>query len=722
MKATGRTRAIRKAIEQEIVDPLFDQLDTPANGALPAVVARNRRARARDRVIEALVSRGSANVPPALKRQIETLVAAWAARAFEDGYPDIEQLEIQCAEERDLVIARESGNPEKVLAVLEASYRKRVIEEFGSIELRGIQVSHRVHMDLSEVFVPLYLQEIGKSPESSDELTLLSVRRKVDEVLERQRRLLILGSPGGGKSTLVGWLASKYARENTLLPFVVVVRTLRAAVEFTPQWLAAHAQLELAIIEAALEKGRAALLVDGIDEATPEMRKELFASMDRLGRAYREATIVATSRPTGGKGEFERGLPQFSPQFQLADLIPSEVDEFVDKWCLAADKSVLKDSAEAARQSKKAADDLKGRISRSRPVQRLAVNPLLVTILCVVHRFLGRSIPEHRVTLYEKCTDALLYEWDRAKFQEGARIGELDAKQKRRLLRPIARTLHERHEAEIPEPEVVEIFKSVLPQIGRTDCNPADLVREIRDRSGILIERRPGFFGFSHLSFQEYLTALDFAASKQWDELADLWMDPWWHEVIVLAAGVEGADSDRLTSRLLSAGGHTGLVLAAQCLETAVDVPISRRKEIEQGLDKLIPPTDVDTLRSLLRVGALAAPLLLKAIDRSTGSGLGFTLFFLAHTAYDPAMPRIASLVSDQSLPPDSRYTAARALADATEKSEAACRVLREIIRQSPPAEVLNSILGALEHRHDPQALEIRGLATGALKSGRKAL
>jgi hypothetical protein len=40
---------------------------------------------------------------------------------------------------------------------------------------------------------------------------------------------------------------------------------------------------------------------------------------------------------------------------------------------------------------------------------------------------------------YEKCTDALLYEWDRGKFDEGAAIGFLDARAKRTLLMGIAR-------------------------------------------------------------------------------------------------------------------------------------------------------------------------------------------------------------------------------------------------------------------------------------------
>src|ERR1039457_6035040 len=135
--------------------------------------------------------------------------------------------------------------------------------------------------------------------------------------------------------------------------------------------------------------------------------------------------VIVTSRPAGAPGEIESCLPSFGG-FRLADFTDTEVHAFIDKWCAAAERSASSESSEAQKQAIAAADDLKSRIARSRPVQRIAVNPLLTTILCVVHRFLGRTIPEHRVTLYEKCTDALLYEWDRAKFPKDAAVGNLE--------------------------------------------------------------------------------------------------------------------------------------------------------------------------------------------------------------------------------------------------------------------------------------------------------
>ena len=54
-------------------------------------------------------------------------------------------------------------------------------------------------------------------------------------------------------------------------------------------------------------------------------------------------------------------------------------------------------------------------------------------------------------------------------------------------------------------------FEQALPDLGHKASNAKQLVEEIRDRSGMLVERRPGFFAFSHLVFQDYLTVLAFS-------------------------------------------------------------------------------------------------------------------------------------------------------------------------------------------------------------------
>jgi len=655
------TRGLRSTLEKRVVVPLFERVqgEYPPDQSLPEVVVTNRRRRAQERLVEALASRGSAKIPAELERRVESLVRDWAVRSFDDGFASLQEFEIQCAREHDLVVALESGDSQRVLSVLEQEYRQRIVKQFGSVELRGIQISHRVSLDLDKVYVPLHLESSiqDTQPGLVRQVSLFEARMPVAEVLREHRRVLIVGSPGSGKTTLVAFLATGLADgrlagelgwKERPLPLVLVVRTLKR-VSLTPRWLAQELEMDERLAARALEQGRAILLVDGLDEASEDLLKKLLASLNRFVDEYPGVRVIVTSRPAGTPGEIAKRLANFRP-FRLADLTPEEVDAFINKWCLAAETSVRKDASEAEREARVAADDLKSRISRSRPVQRIAVNPLLTTILCVVHRFLGRSIPEHRVTLYEKCTDALLYEWDRAKFSEGAAVGGLDAPQKRALLRGVARSLHDRHEAEIPEEEVVRHFAKVLPELGKPESDARRIVHEIRDRSGLLVERRPGYFGFLHLTFQEYLTALDYVYGKQCQDLIDRWKDPWWHEVIPLAAGVQGSDPRRIARGLLAKKSDLATILAAECLETAIDMPLTVRQQIEKALGKLLPPRSPKDMVRLGSLGVIVAPLLLKVLPKADTEGRGWTLLILKRIDYDPAIPVIAQCISDSSL------------------------------------------------------------------------
>ncbi len=305
-------------------------------------------------------------------------------------------------------------------------------------------------------------------------------------------------------------------------------------------------------MEHAVTTGQAVLLVDGLDEVPAGFGEKIVTSLGKFSRRYPSVPIIVTSRPTGPVTDCDAVLPGFGVA-RLAPLTGEEVDEFVDKWCLAAEESLNRDAREAEAKAKAAAEDLKERIAAAGPFSGLAETPLIASIVCIVHRFLGQRIPEHRVSLYEKCTDVLLYEWDKAKLSAGSLIGDLTAPQKRALLAGLARQMHEEKQAECPDKDVRDHFAAKLPGLGYRAADAPRIIEEIRDRSGLLVERRPGFFAFSHLTFQEYLTAFDLAQTPQtkwFRRLLSRYKDPWWQEVIVLTAGMPSVDAGRLISAL----------------------------------------------------------------------------------------------------------------------------------------------------------------------------
>jgi hypothetical protein len=464
------------------------------------------------------------------------------------------------------------------------------------------------------------------------------------------------------------------------VPFVIPVRSLRGPLGL--EAFAAAAGAEAWFFEAALKRGDALLLVDGLDEARRELVGAVLPALNALLDEYPQVRAVVTTRPA----EEEAAPPGFA-QVKLTAMTRDEVNDLIDRWCLAAELSLKKGREQAEADARAAAQDLKERVRARRAIEKLAQTPLLCSVICVVHRFLGQQIPQRRVVLYEAITNVLLYEWDKAKFPdpEGVAIGKLDAAAKRALLARLACAMHEDKRAELPENEVVARFAAHLPDLGRPREEAQAIVEEIRDRSGVLVERSPGSFAFSHMSFQEYLTAMELVKGREYGLLVDEYEDKWWHEVIVLAAGFPGADAAGLVQGLLDKDGEevdVGTMLAAQCAETAIELSAALREKIEARVDKLMPPNGINDADQIFSLGDVAGPVLMQSIKRANGARQRiYTLIVLGWLEYEPALGVIVEHLSDSSFvkPPvvtDDREVELRMYVS-TYAAQAACDLLQ---------------------------------------------
>jgi len=184
------------------------------------------------------------------------------------------------------------------------------------------------------------------------------------EVLGEQRHLVILGDPGGGKTTLLRWLttalmlrrqgdteleelpdAETLPEEADWLPVLVRCRELRsldlAACTFEDVLRVTVRRAEVPDAQVAatadalrglLEEGNAVLLVDGLDEvADPRVRAGFCRQIDKVARLW-EAPIVATSRLVGYREMGVRLGGDFA-HATLAELGPQARDDFLERWC-----------------------------------------------------------------------------------------------------------------------------------------------------------------------------------------------------------------------------------------------------------------------------------------------------------------------------------------------------------------------------------------------------
>ena len=120
------------------------------------------------------------------------------------------------------------------------------------------------------------------------------------------------------------------------------------------------------------------------------------------------AITVVTSRIVGYDKEVRYDGLSFQ-HHRVARLTLEDIEAFVGDW--------YRVRIENKPDRQRHAGDLV-RIVRdveSRAIRELAENPLLLTIICLVHR-IDAVLPDERVVLYQKCTETLLNTWHTWKF------------------------------------------------------------------------------------------------------------------------------------------------------------------------------------------------------------------------------------------------------------------------------------------------------------------
>jgi predicted NACHT family NTPase len=139
------------------------------------------------------------------------------------------------------------------------------------------------------------------------------------------------------------------------------------------------------------------------------------------------------------------------------------------------------------------------------------------------------------------------------------------------VLRQIATILHRRHFREVSRSELQERLvpeiQNEMPQTVAATRSPLDLIKNIEERSQLLVERGLNEKGepvmaFSHLTFQEYLTSVSLKeaigqrgeAAVSSEVLTWFQRDPeWWEEVALLyAAQLENIHRQDFFDRLYS--------------------------------------------------------------------------------------------------------------------------------------------------------------------------
>ena len=424
------------------------------------------------------------------------------------------------------------------------------------------------------------------------------------------------------------------------------------------------------LLQELLTQGKLLILFDGLDEIPDaSLRMQIVHQIEIFTQAYAQNSFIVTSRIVGYRNAPLTGHYQ---TFTLADFNEEQIQTFTKKWCPAYERWVnhVEDHQLLQEAATKEAEKLFQATRLNEGVRRLAVNPLLLTILALLQRQ-GTELPSHRVELYDLCVTTLLETWLRTK--GSANIGALSKNNLIKILRPLAFWMHEKHAAigTVQENELIEqVVKQLLERKITQSEDEAEQYAEqflqtVREKIGILVERGKKRYGFLHLTFEEFFAAWDLVIRRKEREafIKKHLHEARWQVVISLTLGIIGilqSNEDEVTELLeetiLSADSpfekwiHRDLIFAGLCLTDDIGVSVDCENAIIDRIIFMYLTSPYDTLRTFITPvfnAWSATPLAAKATHRLLGLLHQQTRFLEQDALQNQPVPNISQLERD---------------------------------------------------------------------------
>jgi energy-coupling factor transporter ATP-binding protein EcfA2 len=555
-----------------------------------------------------------------------------------------------------LLVQMGAFTPPPDLKRLRADYLAHLQRSYRALDFKGIPQLRTLpnELALEDVYVPLLarpelpegetwerrlagrafdhdalpeeaLQTLGKAASAAPVQIETAVREKA--------RVIVLGDPGSGKSTMLKYMALRLAQERRaplpiLLPLNAYARALARKdlnlQAYLAEYFAGRAQGVAALgplFVEAIEAGKAIVLLDGLDEvhsgrAELVNRVEDFAheAIDKGNR------VVITSRIVGYRDA--PLTPKDWALYTLLDFNDEDIESFARRWCLAFEKSTVGDTPEAEAAAEIERQGLLEAIRASEGVKRLATKPLLLTILALIKRQ-GVELPKSRIKLYDRYLETLIEAWNRASaLDKSAGRASLEYEATLEVLGPLALRLRQENPTAglVSERQLLKwLTEHYHGEQWKLEPGPAaekarEFLNNVRRYSNLLVERGEGQYGFIHLTFEEALAAYGLVSAgqierqKSLDYIQRYVTDPAWRETILLAVGVWGllhrqplaaGEMVRAMLQMDCAGADfcQNVLLAGACLEDVGELGLGRAaaNEVVEALqaaaaNRALPP------------------------------------------------------------------------------------------------------------------------------------
>ena len=398
------------------------------------------------------------------------------------------QNELMLIKQDQLLSGQEAAGISVPKEVGERHYLETILTHCSKLDLAQIDLSLSTNPDgvdqrvqIKDVFTPLYLENLSRFPDQSISSIIKGTARPVErdseeemllvqavEAIGAMDRLVVLGHPGGGKSTLVNYIMVQLAHNrlgNTsndvdeeendplpgwdiahrrLIPVRIVLRRFAAWMdadvkkgeaghvwdylkELLGKW--GCGQSFFRIKNELIQQG-GVIFFDGLDEVSETdeaakrtvIKQAIEAFSEPLGKCKvvvtcREYAYKLDENPDDSQNRVKEDrwvlTKDLFPVVRLALFNMDQIRHFNMVWY----RTVGSLYAWSDERREQEAQRLSDAIDTREHLRALAVNPLLLTLMAQLH---GRDgyLPEDRAALYRQSVDLLLSLWDNRLIRE----------------------------------------------------------------------------------------------------------------------------------------------------------------------------------------------------------------------------------------------------------------------------------------------------------------